>query len=411
MNFPFYIARRYLISKKSKNVINIISAVSVCGVCVGTMALIVVLSFFNGLDDLIRSLFNVFDPELKITVIEGKTFSADNAAFEKIKDMDNVAYFTEVLEENALIRYGQRTEIATIKGVSEEFVNMTGIDSMIIDGDFRLKYKDNNYAVIGRELAINLAVGLNFVNPLFVYMPERLSNQGIIPDYKQDYIFPSGIFSIQDEYDSRYIIVPIEFIRQLLDYSNEVSAIEIKLNDESALKTIQKNISNILGDDYEVNDHFQQHQTFFKLMKSEKWAVFLILTFILIVASFNIIGSLTMLILDKKEDIQILDSMGADFNTIRRIFLFEGWLISATGAFGGIILGILICLFQQWFGLVRFPESGSFIVSVYPVKIVFTDILFVSLTVLGIGFLASWFPARKFSKLSIRDDFSNSDKN
>jgi lipoprotein-releasing system permease protein len=369
------------------------------------MALIVVLSFFNGLDDLIKSLFNSFDPELKITVVEGKTFTTETEAFERIKNMDKVAYFTEVLEENALVRYGEKTEIATIKGVSEEFVNMTGIDSMIIDGSFELNHNDNNFAVIGRELAINLSVGLNFVTPLVIYMPERVGQQGLIPDYKQDYIFPSGVFSIQDQYDSRYIIVPIEFTRQLLDYSNEVSSVEIKLISKADIKTIQKDISNILGEAYEVNDHFQQHKTFFKLMKSEKWAVFLILTFILIVASFNIIGSLTMLILDKKEDIRILDSMGADSTTIRKIFLFEGWLISAIGAFSGIFLGILICLLQQWFGLVKFPESGSFIVSIYPVKFVFTDFLFVALTVLGIGFIAAWFPARKFGRLGIRNDF------
>ena len=410
MNFPLYIARRYLIAKKSKNVINIISIVSICGVCVGTMALVAVLSFFNGLDGLIRSLFDIFDPELKISIIEGKTFTLDDEVMERIRNMEGVAYFTEVLEENAMLKYGDNTELATIKGVSEEFNLMTGIDSAIIDGEFILNFKNNDFAVVGREIAIKLGIGLNFVNPIFIYVPNRLARAGPVPDIKRDYIFPSGVFSIQDEVDSKYLIIPLSFARNLLDYTTEISALEIKTSVDAKIEVVKERIEKILGDEYTIKTKFEQHESFFKLMKSEKWAVFLILTFILIVASFNIIGSLTMLIIDKKDDIKILSSLGADRKTIRNIFLYEGWLISVVGAFAGIFLGILICLCQQWFGFVRFPESGTFIISEYPVKIVFTDIIMVLISVLFVGFVAAWYPAEKFSRLSVKINKQNISK-
>ncbi|MFC2119971.1 ABC transporter permease [Bacteroidota bacterium] len=403
MNFPFYIARRYLISKKSKNVINIISAVSIGGVCIGTMALIVVLSFFNGLDGFVRSLFSAFDPDIKVEIRNGKTFTPEEATLEKIKNIDGVLFYIEVLEENTLVEYGDKTEIATIKGVGNQFVEMSGIDSMIIVGDFILEDNDENYAVIGRELAYKLSICVNCIIPVMkVHIPKRISSNTLIPEISSEIISPSGIFSIQDEVDSKYIIVPIRFARELLKYNKEVSAIEIKISDDKNVKNIKEKISDIFGDNFIIKTQFEQHEDFFKIMKSEKWAVFLILTFILLVASFNIIGSLTMLIIDKKADIQIFNSMGAKRKTIRMIFLLEGWLISAIGAAGGIILGILICLCQQWFGFVRFPDSGTFIIDAYPVKIIFTDIIIIACLVFLIGFIAAWFPAQKFSKLSIQ---------
>lgn len=405
MNFSFYIAKRYLFARKSKNVINIISAISVVGVSIGTMALIVILSVFNGFDNLVQSLFNSFDPDIKITIKEGKTFSSGAERIQNLKKLKGVLYMSEIIEENALLKYDDRQYIVTVKGVSDEFINMSGIDSMIIDGEFILKENKNNYAVIGQGVALSLAVGLNFITPINIYVPKRTQKVSINPEkaFSRKYIYPSGIFAIQQDFDSRYIIVPIDFARDLLDYSNEVSAIELKLDPVFNKNKIQEEIKKHLGTGYEVKNRFEQQELLYKIMKSEKWAIFLILTFILIIASFNVIGSLTMLIIEKKKDIDTLRSLGTNLSVLRKIFLFEGWMISILGAILGLMTGTIICWIQQHFGLIKIQGSDSFVIDTYPVNIELPDFIYVFLTVLFIGYLAAWYPVRYITRKFLID--------
>lgn len=405
MNFSFYIAKRYLFARKSKNVINIISAISVVGVSIGTMALIVILSVFNGFNNLVQSLFNSFDPDIKITIKEGKTFSSRAERIQNLKKLKGVLYMSEIIEENALLKYDDRQYIVTVKGVSDEFINMSGIDSMIIDGEFILKENKNNYAVIGQGVALNLAVGLNFITPINIYVPKRTQKVSLNPEkaFSRKYIYPSGIFAIQQDFDSRYIIVPIDFARDLLDYSNEVSAIELKLDPVFNKNKIQEEIKKHLGTGYEVKNRFEQQELLYKIMKSEKWAIFLILTFILIIASFNVIGSLTMLIIEKKKDIDTLRSLGTNLSVLRTIFLFEGWMISILGAILGLMTGTIICWIQQHFGLIKIQGSDSFVIDTYPVNIELPDFIYVFLTVLFIGYLAAWYPVRYITRKFLID--------
>ena len=406
MNFPFFIAKRYLLAKKSQNTINLISAISVFGVAVGTIALIVVLSVFNGFDALVHSLFNSFNPDLKITIQEGKKFSSELSSVQKLKKLPGVLYFTEVVEENALLKYGKKQYIATIKGVSKDFEKMSGIDTMIIDGKFTLRQGKNEYAIVGQGIASKLSIGLNFVNPIIVYVPKRTGKVSLNPEkaFNRRYIFPSGVFAIQQDFDTKYIIVPIDFARKLLDYTTEVSSLELKIDPAYDVDDIQKQIKNIMGEDFEVKNRFEQEELLYKIMKTEKWAIFFILTFILIVASFNVIGSLTMLIIEKKKDISILRSMGTEMQQIRKIFLYEGWLISLTGAIAGLILGVFIIWLQQKFGFIKLQGSGSFVIDTYPVKIVPFDFLLVLSTVIGIGYIAAWYPVRYISRKFLKQE-------
>ncbi len=394
--FPFYIARRYLFSKKSTNVINIISGISVFGVTISTLALVVILSVFNGLDGLIKSLFSSFDPDIKITLNEGKSFNPNSQQFNKIKNLDGIAIFSEVIEENALLRYGDKEFVATIKGVSNSFASMTGIDTMMIDGKFVLKQGKEMFAVTGYGIASALSIGLNFIEPIIIYVPKNTGNKNINLQNatKRKIIYPSGIFSIQQEIDSRYLIVPIEFARDLFDYSKNITSFEIGTKPNANTDKLQTEIKSILGNKFDVKNRFQQQEIMYKTIKSEKLIGFLILLFIIFIASFNVIGSLTMLIIDKKKDIETLLSMGASFPVIRKIFLIEGWLISVTGAILGIFLGIVFCILQQKYGLIALQGDGSFIVDSYPVKIYISDLFFIFLSVISIGFLAAWYPVR-----------------
>ena len=364
------------------------------------MALIVVLSVFNGFDSLVHSLFNSFNPDLKITIREGKRFSAELPAIEELHKMKGILYLSEIVEENALLKYSSKQYIATVKGVSDDFLKMSGIDSMIIDGDFILKQGKNEYAVVGQGIAIKLSIGLNFINPIIVYVPKRTGTVSMSPEkaFNRKYIFPSGIFAIQQDFDSKYIIVPIDFARDLLDYSYEVNALELKLDPVYDPVEIQQDVKNIMGQDFDVKNRYEQEELLYKIMKTEKWAIFFILTFILIVASFNVIGSLTMLIIEKKKDISTLISMGTDLKRIRRIFLYEGWLISTLGAILGLIIGIFICWLQQTYGIIKLQGSGSFVIDAYPVQIVAFDFFLIFVTVLGIGYFAAWYPVRYITR-------------
>ncbi len=400
MRFSFYIARRYLFSKKSQNAINIITFISMLGVAVGTMALLVILSVFNGFDTVVKSLLNSFDPDIEITSKAGKVFIPDER-FEKVASQPGVLHYSEVLEENALLKYGERQHIATIKGVDESFIQVSGIDSMVFDGEMKLKKNDRLMAVVGMGVANNLQIGLSFITPLFVYVPKRVGNINLAnPDdaFRKDYLFPSGVFSIEQEFDSRYVIVPIEFIRNLLEYTNEVSAIELKLVSDVSPGTVQKEIQKILGDDFNVRDRKEQNELFYRVMKSEKWAIYLILTFIVIIASFNIIGSLSMIIIDKKADILSLRNMGARPSLISKIFLLEGWLISIAGSFLGILFGTAICLVQEKFGIIKLSGSGSFVIDAYPVDLRIDSMIIVWITVLVIGFVTARYPVIQIRK-------------
>lgn len=407
MNFSFYIARRYLFSRKKTNLINLISAISVVGLMVGTMGLIIGLSGFNGFDSLIKSLFSSFDPELRITIKEGKNFSVKGSGFEELRHLPDVAYYAEIVEDNALLSYNDRNVFATIKGVSEEYLQFSGIDSMIIQGAFRLKDASNNYAVLGEGIAYNLAVGVKQPEPISVYVPKKGRASSIMPsgNFNQKFIYPSGIFSIQQELDNKYVIVPIGFAREIFEMPENVSAIELKLKKGVTESKAKATISALLGDNFEIKNRYQQHDYLYKTMLSEKYATYMILILILVIASFNIIGSLTMLILDKREDISILSSMGADKQTIRNIFLFEGWLISFIGAIMGTLAGLALCQAQISYGLVKLSGGvSSFIIDAYPMKIILTDVLLIVISVSLIGFLAAWYPVRFISEKLFSDE-------
>lgn len=373
VNLSFYIARRYLLGKKSQNAINIISAISVIGVTVGTLALVIVLSVFNGFDSVVKSLFSTFDPEIRISAIEGKTFLPDPETVLQIRENPGVEALSEVLEENVLLLYGEKQHIGTIKGVDDSFQAVSGLDTMIYDGTMKLKDKNRPYAIVGQGVAYNLRISLSFIDPLFVYTIDRKSSFNMAQpeeSIRGDFIYPSGIFAIEQDFDSRYVIVPIGFARALLSYDNEVSALEIKLNPDFPADKVQEEIITLMGHGFNVKNRAQQNALFYKIMISEKWAIFLILTFILIIASFNIVGSLSMLIIDKKKDIASLRDMGAGNRLIERIFLVEGWLISITGSVLGLALGTGISWIQQRFGIIKLSGSGSFVIDAYPVKIV-----------------------------------------
>ena len=402
MDLSLFIARRYLLAKKSQNVINIISAISVVGVATGTMALIVILSVFNGFDSLIKSLFSVFDPELEISLVEGKTFQAEgDSRFETVRGHPGIVHYTEVLEENTLLMYGDRQHIATMKGVSENYAEQSGLGDMLVEGDFRLRGDyDNEFAVIGRGMANMLGIGLNFITPIEVYVPRRTAGITIIPEqaFNRRIIFPTGVFSVEQEFDMSYFIVPISFARDLLDHDYEVTSIELGIREGFRESVVKEEIQEILGDEFRVLDRYQQHEWLYRVMETEKWAIFLILSFILLVASFNIIGSLTMLIIEKKKDIAVLKSMGAGQGLVRKIFLFEGWMISAVGAFAGLLLGFLISYAQMRFGIIKLYGAGTFIIDAYPVELQPMDFIYVLLTVLAIGFFAALLPVRYLTR-------------
>lgn len=402
MNFPLYIAKRYLISKKSHNVINIISAISVTGVTVGTMALVIVLSVFNGFQDIVETLFNSFDPDLKITIAEGKTFSRNALDADEIKKIPGVVRYTEVVEETALLKFRGRQYLATMKGVTSEYERLSGLDTMLVDGEMILKKNGHPLTIIGFGIAYTLGIGgHDQPEPLTVYVPRRTREHftGMSQAFNSRNIYPAGIFSIQQEFDSRYMIVPIDFARDLLEYDQEVTSVEIGLSGSSDEKKIQERVQRIAGKDFRVENRYQQQELLYRIMRSEKWAIFFILTFILIIATFNIIGSLTMLILDKKKDIAVLQSMGASNRLIKRIFLTEGLLISLSGAFLGIILGAVVCWLQQTFGFVSLQAgSGSFVIDTYPVKMEIIDFLGVFVTVFAIGIVAAMIPVRRISQ-------------
>ncbi len=405
MNLPLHIARRYLISKKSHNIINVISGISVMGIMVGTMALIVVLSVFNGFESLVSSLYNSFNPDLEITIKNGKTFTLEQVQANRIRELPGVIHLTEVVEENALLKNGSRQYIAKMKGVGDEFSQMTAIDSAIIDGEYVLQYGQKACGVFGAGVSYHLGViPEDFADPVGIYVPSRTADfkPGLEQPFNQGNVIPSGVFSIQQDFDLSIVLVPIWFARELLEYTDEITALEIGFAADADLKELKLSIKQIVGEDFHVKDRYEQEELLYKIMNAEKWIIFLILAFILMIATFNVIGSLSMLIIDKQKDIAVLYSLGANKTLIKRIFLIEGLLISLSGALAGLVLGGLLSWIQQEFGIIKLGQGdGFFIIDAYPVEVRAMDFLFVFITVFVIGYFAAWLPAKRLSRKSL----------
>lgn len=405
MNLPFYIARRYLFSKKKHSAINIISGISVCGVALATLALVCTLSVFNGFQDMVAGFFTAFDPELKITIREGKVFEPQGAAFQEVRSLPEIGVWTETLEENAMVQYKDRQAMAIIKGVEDNFEELTSIDSLLYGaGEFILHDSIVDYGVLGVELISELGTGLQFVDPLQVYAPKRnvrVNMANPSASFNRDYLFSPGVVFVvnQQKYDARYILTSLSFARNLFNYDTEVSAVELKLKPGADVTAVQRKIARILGDEFVVLDRYEQQADVFRIMEIEKFISYLFLTFILAIACFNVIGSLSMLILDKREDVETLRNLGADDRLIARIFLFEGRFISLFGALSGIVLGLLLCYIQQRFGIISLGGgNGSFIVDAYPVSVHVTDVVLIFITVITVGFLSVWYPVHYLTR-------------
>lgn len=414
VHFPFYIARRYLFSKKSTNAINLISAVSVLGVAVATMALVVTLSVFNGFHDMVVSFFTQFDPQLKIVPIEGKTAPADDPILEKIKQLKAIDVVTETVEDQALAIYGDKQAMVMVKGVDDNFDELTHINEILIgDGQFELRAGTLQYGILGARLALKLGTGARFPGFLRIYAPRRDGQLDMMSPqeaFVEDSLMSPGVvFNVkQAKYDSEYIIVPISFARTVFDQQGMVSSLELRLKPDSNFDCVKQEIQQIAGDKYSVLDRYEQQAETFKIMNIEKLLAYVFLTFILLVACFNIIGSLSMLIIEKKDDVKTLRNLGATDRQINRIFQMEGRMISLFGAVIGIALGLLLCFLQEQFGIVKLGEStGDFVVNAYPVSVHALDIVVIFFTVLVVGILAVWYPVRYMSRRLL----ANADRN
>lgn len=403
MNFPFFIARRYVFSKKSTNAINVISAISVVGVAVGTMALVIVLSVFNGFHDLVASFFTNFDPQIELVPTQGKTAPADDPLLDQIRKMPEVGVHTDVLEDQGLAVYGDRQQMVTVMGVDDNFTQLTNIGDILYgDGEFSLLAANLFYAIPGIRLAQDMGLGARFEGYLKLYAPVRRGQITDLEDPSDGFVVdslisPGVVFAVnQAKYDRDRVICSIGFARRLFDQDGMLSSLQIRLKPGSDLGAVKKQMREIVGSKYRVLDRFEQQSDTFNIMQIEKVLAYVFLTFILMVACFNIISSLSMLIIDKKADAATLRNLGATDKQIRSIFLLEGRIISAIGAVGGILLGLLLCWLQQEFGLVHMGDSaGSFVVNAYPVSVHYDDVAIVFVTVLLIGWAAAWIPTRK----------------
>lgn len=394
MEISRHIAFRYLLSKKSKTVVNIISRVALLGMMVGTIALVIVLSVFNGFDELIKSFFSVFDSELKISAAEGKYFDPRSERFDSIKKHPDVVDYSEELEEIALLQYEDRQFIARIKGVDDRYIRVCPVDSVIYDGHMLLHDDNLYYAVLGRGVAYNLGATANLIKPVGISVPKKRSHHYALSNpFRQKYLYVSGIYVVgQQEVDDQYALVSLDVARELLGLEHEVSALSLRLKKGSRVSQVQKELSQILGSDYVVQNRYEQHESYYRVAEVERFFIFLIFVFILIIASFNLIGSIAMQIIDKKRDIQILLSFGVTKQQINRIFFLEGCFVSLFGALAGIILGILVCMGQQKFGWLQMP--GGFAVEAYPVDIRAGSLVLIIFTVLAVGTVLSWLPVR-----------------
>ena len=394
MNFPFFIARRYLFAKKSHNVINVISAISVAGIMLASFALICTLSVFNGFHNLVESLFKDFDPEIKVVPTGRKFFNMDDERILKVTSLDYIEVSNFTLEEQALINFKSKQQIVMIKGVQDSYHDLVNIENLLKgNGIFMLQDEVCNYGIMGVGLMNQLNCGINPSYPLRLYVPKKegkinMTNPAV--SFNQADIFSPGVIFMveQEKYDDNYVIISLELAQQLTDRKNEASALEIKTTEGVSLRKVIRDLKAILGPDFEVQDRIHQQQDIFKVFKLEKFISYLFLTFILLIACFNIIGSLIMLIVEKQQDAGLLESMGASKKTIERIFITNGVLISLIGAVSGLILGVIAVLLQQKYGFISLGSEGNFIVDAYPVSIQVKDIILVLVTVLVVSFLS-----------------------
>jgi len=404
MPFVFTIARRYLFAKRSTQAINIISAISILGMCVGAWCLVVFLSVFNGFESLVKSLYNAFYPDIIVMAEQGKTFDATTIPFDKIKAMPGVAAYSLSLEENAFLKYGDKEFIGRIKGVDEAYHHVTAIDSFILFGRYKLTDEKYSYAIVGA--AIDQALNVDVDHPMLsleVMVPKKGRKTYLNPEdaFRKDYLIPAGVFAIQQDFDAKYVLVALSFAQELLQDENRISSLEIKISNAKASDQVKKKLKELLGKDFAVQDRNEQNAVLFKVMRTERVAVYAILTFIMLIISFNIIGSLSMLVMDKEQDIAILRSLGAGTSMIRNIFLLEGLMGAMFGALLGLILALITCWLQSTFGFVKLQGSGSFVIDAYPVEMHLTDFVLTFLTVVAISFLASWYPAQKAANREI----------
>lgn len=404
MNFPFYIARRYLFSKKSHHAVNVISSISVCGVALATLAMVCTLSVFNGFQDLVSSFFTAFDPELKIVPAAGKVFDGQDEKILTIRQMPEIAVCSESLEDNAMVQYQGRQAMAVIKGVEDNFDKLSPIDSILFGkGELLLHDEVAEYAIPGIQLLSILGTGIRFLDPLEIYAPKRGAKVNVAnpaASFISGQLFSSGlVFAVnQEKYDASYILTSLDFARKLFQYNTEVSALNLKLAPGTDIESVKRKLEEHLGDRFRVLNRYEQQADTYRIMQIEKLISYLFLTFILLIASFNVIGSLSMLIIDKRDDVKALRNLGASDRLITHIFMTEGYMITLIGAVSGIVLGLVLCLLQQHFGLLSLGSSGSFIVDAYPVSVHTEDVILIFLTVLAIGFVSVWYPVRFLSK-------------
>ena len=405
MNFPFFIARRYLFSKKSHNAINIISGISVVGVAVATMALVCTLSVFNGFHDLVASLFTAFDPQLRITLAEGSTIEARDARLQKLKQMDCIAVYTPVMEGQAMVVTNGQQHVVTIMGVADNFSKQTHIENILYgDGSFVLHADVLEYGVLGLQLAAKMNLSADFTEPLQVFAPKRGKRVNMANPLSsfnhQELQSPGVVFMVQqNKYDANYILTSLGFAQKLFDQQGHISSAEVRLKKGTSLSKAKKEIQQLLGPKFTVQDRYEQQSEVFRIMRIEKLISYIFLTFILLVACFNIIGSLSMLMIEKKDDVKTLRSMGATDRQICHIFMFEGRIISLAGAIAGLLLGLLLCWLQQQYGFITMGESeGSFIVEAYPVSVHPWDLAIIFVTVILVGWAAVWYPVRYLSR-------------
>lgn len=405
MDLSLYIAKRYLFSKKSHQVINIISWVAIAGIALATAAMVCTLSVFNGFQGVVAEQFTAFDPDIKVTAVQGKSFLTDNPNIEAATKTEGIAVVSFSVEDKALVEYGGKQVMVTLKGVDNNFRQLTDIERVLHgNGEFILQDSLNSYAVLGGKIVNELNCGLFFTTPLEIYAPNRGGKINLtMParNFKKGMLLSSGLAFIvnQPEYDGGYIITSNEFARKMFRRKpNEATSLEIKLTTGADVSEVKRNIETILGSDYIIKDRYEQQDDIYKVMQIEKLISYIFLTFILLVACFNIVGSLSMLIIEKRENMETLRSMGADNSTVANIFIYEGIIISAIGAVSGIIAGIALCLAQQRFGFISMGNAESFVVNSYPVEIQAKDILTTFVTVLIVGITAVWLPVKMLTR-------------
>ena len=396
MKLTFEIARRYLLGKKSNNAINMITWIYILGITIGTAALILILSVFNGFESLLSSLFDSFNPDMKIVLNEGKSFEIEDETVKQIKAIDGVVAVSKTIEETALFEYKDAQEVGIIKGVDDEFHNATDIDTTVKRGDYVLKEGNINYAVVGAGMRTKLGVNYNdVITPIAIHMPLR--KKKITRVFKTLEVYPSGVFSVQSEADLQYIISNYEFVNKLLSYENRTSALEIRLAEDYDEKHIRSSVTALLGPGYVIKNSYQQNEAYLKIMNIEKWVSYLIASLTMVMIAFNMVGCLWMIVLDKRKDISILKSMGMTAGQIRKIFITEGMLIGVVGVVIGTVLALFMYFLQKQFGLVSIPDG--FMVRSYPIELKLTDFAIVIATVLSISYLASILPSRKAARI------------